>query len=441
MGKSTICSKVFNIPGNLVGVNHGQRGEHDINTPCTFPGLNERIVIHDSKGFEKGEQRTFNEVAEFIRARRRAVKLADQLHCIWYCISCEDDVRPVQQIEEDFFRNIEALVGKIPVIVVFTKYDKIIGKRYAGWWAKNRKRHAKGEISDQAMYEEIRAAADVKFKKLVSEQWSKVINPLYVPSLRMANLAEKRMDDEEDNDEDLGEELLKIYPEVGVEQLTRMTLDNLENHNIKILWATAQNNSANLTSEKSIAVAMIYFGFSMGFGAVPLPFVSGITFWNVYTSAFSSISPLWNIVDSSKLLFKNSTRKKFLEAIFDTNTWAFLLLQSMDVLGPLDAPATASVLAKAVAGIVLLHDILWVIQKEQWGTNKTVTSLSVWQIDDVAKEFRAGKLREVALQAIDGTNLFDKAWSKDGMTRIILEAIDLARYRHPRTSLTRGSLK
>ncbi|KAH7364920.1 hypothetical protein BKA65DRAFT_388141, partial [Rhexocercosporidium sp. MPI-PUGE-AT-0058] len=340
VGKSTICSK------------------HNINTPWTFPGLNKRIVIHNSKGFEKGEQKTFNKVAEFIKARRETAKLADQLHCIWYCISCEDDVRPVQQIEEDFFRNLDVLVGKIPVIVVFTKYDKIIGKRYAGWWAKNRNRHAKGEISDQAMYEEIRTAANVKFKKLVSEQWSRVINPLSVPSLRMANLGEKRND-------------------VGVEQLTRMTLDNLENHNIKILWATAQNNSANLTSEQSIAVAMEYFGFSMGFGAIPLlPLVSGITFWKVYTSAFSSISPLWNIVDSSNLLFKHSTRKKFLEAIFDTNTWAFLLLQSMDVLGPLDAPATATVLAKAVAGIVLLHDILWVIQKEQWGTNKAVTSLS-----------------------------------------------------------------
>lgn len=98
------------------------------------------------------------------------------------------------------------------MIVVFTKYDKIIGKRYAGWWAKNRKLHARGEISDKAMYDEIRAAADAKFKKLVSEQWSKVINPLSVPSLRMANLGEKRKDDEEDNDEDLGEELLSKCP-------------------------------------------------------------------------------------------------------------------------------------------------------------------------------------------------------------------------------------
>jgi hypothetical protein len=69
------------------------------------------------------------------------------------------------------------------------------------------------------------------------------------------------------------------------------------------------------------------------------------------------ISLLQNIVNSSNLLFKNSTWKKFLEAIFDTHPWASLLMQSMDVLGPLDAPATASVLAEAVAGIVLLHDI------------------------------------------------------------------------------------
>lgn len=30
VGKSTICSRVLNIPGNLVGVNRGQRGEHNI---------------------------------------------------------------------------------------------------------------------------------------------------------------------------------------------------------------------------------------------------------------------------------------------------------------------------------------------------------------------------------------------------------------------------
>jgi len=178
----------------------------------------------------------------------------------------------------------------------------------------------------------------------------------------------------------------------------------------------------------------------MGLGAVPLiPLVSGITFWRVYTSAFSAISPLWNIVDKSNLLFKNSTRKKFLGAIFDTNTYGFLLLQSIDVLGPLDAPATASVLAKAIAGIILLHDVLWVIQKEQWGTNKTVTSLTEGQIDDVAKKFRTGKLRELALQAIDGSNLFNKAWSKERMTEIIFDAIELARSRYPRSSLTKVS--
>lgn len=100
----------------------------------------------------------------------------------------------------------------------------------------------------------------------------------------------------------------------------------------------------------------------------------------------------------------------------------------MDVLGPLDAPATASVLAKAVAGIVLLRDIIWVIQKEQWGTNKTVTSLSERQINDVAKEFPEGKLRKFALQAIDGTNLFNITWLRDRVTRIILEAINVTYY-------------
>lgn len=187
---------------------------------------------------------------------------------------------------------------------------------------------------------------------------------------------------------------------------------------------------------------MEYLKISMGVGAVPVfPVVSAITFWGVFTSVFSSISPLWNLVDNSNLLFKNDTRKKFLEAITDTNPWAYLALQALDVLGFLDAPATASVLAKAIAGIVLMHDILFVIQREQWGTNKVITSLTEAQINAVTKEFRGSELRKVAIQHIDGSSLFAKCYSKEKISQLILEAIDLARCRHPRTSLTRGSLK
>lgn len=186
-----------------------------------------------------------------------------------YCISCNDDSRLVQKTEENFFSNLEELVGKIPVIVVFTKYDKIIGKVYAGWQAKNRRRLAKGEISEQTMYGDVRTTADARYKRLFNERWGFVINPLSVPSLRMVNIREKQegnqVEEDDDDEEALGEDLLgesceafktlvtdelAIYPEVGVEALTKMTLQNLENHNIKILWATAQNNSADLTSER-----------------------------------------------------------------------------------------------------------------------------------------------------------------------------------------------
>jgi hypothetical protein len=67
-----------------LGVSHDKRGEHDITIPWTFPGVNERIIIHDSRGFEKGEEKTFKEVTDFIKEQRKAVTLADQLHCIWY---------------------------------------------------------------------------------------------------------------------------------------------------------------------------------------------------------------------------------------------------------------------------------------------------------------------------------------------------------------------
>jgi hypothetical protein len=350
----------------------------------------------------------------------------------------------------------------------------MVGTIYAEWMSKNRKRLARGEITEDAMFQEIRTAADAKYKKLYSEQWGKVINGLRVPSLRMANPLEKDEDDDllgrsmPSHAMNLTTELrTAICPEVGVEALTKMTLENLENHNIKILWAAAQNNSADLTSEgkllranlplsvllawefakkffytESIKAGMEYFNINMAMNVVPLiPVVSGITFWRCFTGCFSKISPLWNLIDDLKLLFQSSVRMKFIRAIFDTNTWGFLALLAVDVLGIFDAPATASVLAKAIAGIVLIHDILFVIQKEQWGDNKRIESLSVRQIEAVLQEFQKSKLRGVMMTHIDGSTLFTKCYSKDKIGELIYNAIDLARSKHPRTSLIKGTLK
>lgn len=52
---------------------------------------------------------------------------ANNLLYLRYCIACEED-RPIQGFAEEFFMDIDKIMGEIPVLVIFTKYDKLIGQ-------------------------------------------------------------------------------------------------------------------------------------------------------------------------------------------------------------------------------------------------------------------------------------------------------------------------
>jgi hypothetical protein len=53
-------------------------------SPITFPGANENLILHDSGGFEAGDESCVEEVTKFISTMKKKPRLADQLHCIWY---------------------------------------------------------------------------------------------------------------------------------------------------------------------------------------------------------------------------------------------------------------------------------------------------------------------------------------------------------------------
>ena len=53
---------------------------------------------------------------------KRSVALAEQIHCIWYVISCSDE-RPIQTFDRKFFDGRLMDTGEIPIFLVFTKYD------------------------------------------------------------------------------------------------------------------------------------------------------------------------------------------------------------------------------------------------------------------------------------------------------------------------------
>ncbi|KAF8146100.1 hypothetical protein K438DRAFT_1870589 [Mycena galopus ATCC 62051] len=120
-GKSALINAVFGVEG-ATAVSHRTPGEHDINKPLNFPG-NDRIVIHDSQGFEGGEYSEANikKVFDFIDLRSKEPALGDQLHAIWIC--AQIPFAGSRMFEAGVERILKEYQATFPIIVVFTKLD------------------------------------------------------------------------------------------------------------------------------------------------------------------------------------------------------------------------------------------------------------------------------------------------------------------------------
>ncbi|KDR71761.1 hypothetical protein GALMADRAFT_159184 [Galerina marginata CBS 339.88] len=117
-GKSALINAVFGV--DATPVSHRTPGEHDIDQPLTFPE-NDRIVIHDSRGFEAGEATNLQKVFDFIERRSKMPALSDRLHAIWVC--AEIPFAGARAFERGVERILKECQGTVPIIVVFTKID------------------------------------------------------------------------------------------------------------------------------------------------------------------------------------------------------------------------------------------------------------------------------------------------------------------------------
>ncbi|KDQ07609.1 hypothetical protein BOTBODRAFT_598199 [Botryobasidium botryosum FD-172 SS1] len=102
VGKTSLIKNVLKIESiqasNLIS------GVSDVNEELTSPA-NDRIVLHDSPGFEPGEVENYDTITEFINGRVSQSHIKNRLHAIWYCIQ---------------------IPHAVPTIVVFTKYDRLL---------------------------------------------------------------------------------------------------------------------------------------------------------------------------------------------------------------------------------------------------------------------------------------------------------------------------
>ncbi|OAX40245.1 hypothetical protein K503DRAFT_634001 [Rhizopogon vinicolor AM-OR11-026] len=124
VGKSSLIKHAFGLQDALTS--DFARGEANIDNEFVSP-QNNRFVLHDSNGFEAGDEDNFNKVREFIK-RRSNKPLKDQLHAIWLCLEIPHAGGRLLETGTEQFLALkrEGKLGNIPVVVVFTKFDVLI---------------------------------------------------------------------------------------------------------------------------------------------------------------------------------------------------------------------------------------------------------------------------------------------------------------------------
>ncbi|KAL0573415.1 hypothetical protein V5O48_008537 [Marasmius crinis-equi] len=240
-GKSSLINSIFNV--DTANVSHEQAGAADINFEITSE-QNNRFIVHDSQGFAHGEAENYQRVERFIRERTDSNKpLKDRLHAIWFCVEIlvansallEKGEEKIFQMElengtSSFIRASKCLI-QLPIIVAFTKYDALVSK-------------VENEIESRVEGEEGLDVDDEQFEKLVEEQARKEFSTICVAPLRTTS----------------GNRFLS-FVEVSTRTRYRKTLERLMqltraqvDEAVWLTWAIAQNTSASLKIDASIAI-------------------------------------------------------------------------------------------------------------------------------------------------------------------------------------------
>lgn len=205
--------------------------------PLTFEGANENLIIHDSGGFEAGDLSCVNTITDFIQFRKKQHRLAGQLHRIWHCISCSSN-RPIQEAELHFFQKAD--IGNIPVVVVFTQFDKLVDDALINLINEEMK-NGNFRPDIPRLRKLAYNAAVAKYEKEYRGQFERTFE-------RRNRVAITRIGIRPDDENGAGP------PISGVDTLVQETREILLEDGLKLLWAAAQAHSADVKLQGKISI-------------------------------------------------------------------------------------------------------------------------------------------------------------------------------------------
>ncbi|KAF8343337.1 hypothetical protein F5887DRAFT_1062250 [Amanita rubescens] len=214
-GKTTILEKICGVKHGTKPIIYDQNGIHDIEHQITYQGSN--FIFHDSQGFESGASEELEHVWNFIDKRSAGAELKDQLHAIWYCIPM-DSPRPLLSTEVEFF---DKGTGKVPLVVVFTKFDGQIIQEAV---------HLKYFNNEEDKWDKARKNADNTF------------HAVYVPKVFSTKYPPKAYVRLEDMD----------VAENNCPELTKRTADAIDDTTLYQLFISTQRNNLDLCVKASL---------------------------------------------------------------------------------------------------------------------------------------------------------------------------------------------
>ncbi|KAJ7262843.1 hypothetical protein C8J57DRAFT_1719102 [Mycena rebaudengoi] len=124
VGKSSLIHYAFGV---TTTISAESRGVCKIDDELVSE-QNRLFVLHDSMGFEPGKEENLEEAKQFLERRSNLrVPIHDRVHAIWLCIQTPHAGGRVFETGDQVFLKLAA-TKNIPLIVVFTQFDKLFNK-------------------------------------------------------------------------------------------------------------------------------------------------------------------------------------------------------------------------------------------------------------------------------------------------------------------------
>ncbi|KAK1762219.1 hypothetical protein QBC33DRAFT_290822 [Phialemonium atrogriseum] len=414
--KVDIFSKIFGVtlPKNHLAAAFSPG--HDITQELELDGQNSRLIIHTSPNFGSGDEQAYARVCDFLKARQSpSAAPADRIHCIWYCVACDED-RSVHGLEADFLAHLRSAAAPDtpPAVLVFTKYEELVGRARLEW---SRDERRSGAASSVAVSHLIGDLASRRFEERIGGRWDGIVGG----GGRVARVCVAN-DDGGDGGVGGGRS--------GFDALTGTTVAALKDWNAKLAFAAAQRNSPSISTQFAANIAAEYFTVDTGHARKR----SGVEVGGILRDFFAKATQVFNLKDRDALLLAPHLLDSVLAAAFESRDELGLLQDALEggdgdgggahqqpLIGLLSPHDRACLLAQALAQTALFFHGL---ATAQWAQGDPAVGLTEQSIGRELREMRLGTGRKSVIEVVEASPIFTQCFSRSEISELIVRAVE-----------------